>query len=95
MLNYDNACVFLYRKIMPAAEPRRFLPIAVCFACECVALRVATHVNCAGACVRVSHPVRAALHPPLPSFRSHRKQGDYSLATVTLFTPYAATNYQV
>lgn len=94
MLNYDNACVFLYKN-HACGRARRFLPIAVCFACECVALRVATHVNCAGGCVRVSHPVRAALHPPLPSFRSHLKQGDYSLATVTLFTPYAATNYQV
>lgn len=41
-----------------------------------------------------SHPVTAALHPPLPPFRSQHQQGDYSPAAVTLFTPYTATNYQ-
>lgn len=80
---------------MPAAKPRRFLPIAVCFACECVALRVTTHVNLRRWLCEGLAPCQSCSSSSSVSFRSHRKQGDYSLATITLFTPYAATNYQV
>lgn len=63
--------------------------------CEsCARVCVSVHFNSGVCrCVTPSHPVTAALHPRLPPFRSHHQQADYSLATATLFTPYAATNY--
>lgn len=55
-------------------------------------VRVFPHFNLGRRLCEASHPVTAALHPrlppPLPPFRSHQQQGDYSLATITLFTPY-------
>lgn len=63
------------------------------YACVCVCA-CARPCASSGARVTPSHPVTAALHPRLPPFRSHHQQADYSLATVTLFTPYAATNYR-